>query len=80
MNPVRVLSLAEWPLRKKAVVSHVHTKDRNALQKIIAMGLLPKTEVILLQRFPSYVFQIQNTRFSIDKELASLIFLQALLH
>lgn len=70
-----VISLADWPLKKKGVVSRVHTLDRRVLQKIIAMGVLPTTEIRLLQKFPSYVFEIQNTRFSIDRELASAIFL-----
>lgn len=76
MKQARVISLAEWPLHKKAEVAHVHTQDRRALQKIIAMGVLPKTQITLLQKFPSYVFEVQNTRFSIDKELASSIYLQ----
>ena len=32
-----------------------------------------KTTVTLIQRFPSYVFQIGQSQFAIDKELASCI-------
>ena len=77
MNPVRAQSLTDWPLHKRGEVSHVHTRDRKVLQKLIAMGVLPRAEIVLVQKFPSFVFQIQNTRFSIDKELALSIFVQS---
>ena len=76
-SPAQNLStLAEWPLYKRAVVSRVHTKDRKRLQKMIAMGILPKTEIILIKKFPSYVFKIHNTQFCVDRELAGSIYLQ----
>ena len=72
-----ILSLAKCPVGRKAKVSHIHTDDRQALRKILAMGALPDMDILLIQNFPSYVFQIgDNSRFSIDKELASLIYVQ----
>ena len=69
-------SLAEWPIGVKARILRVKTEDRGALRKIIAMGALPSTEIILRKKFPSYVLDIGNGRFSMDKELAGLIFVQ----
>lgn len=71
--------LSQWVVGRKGVVSRVHTHDRTALQKLIAMGVLPKTEIELVQKFPSIVFRIQNTIFSIDRELADQIFVEAIL-
>ncbi|MBI4114941.1 MAG: ferrous iron transport protein A, partial [Candidatus Omnitrophica bacterium] len=48
-------------------------QDRHTMQKLIAIGALPETELTLIQRFPSYVLQIGRTQFCIDRELASSI-------
>ena len=69
-------SLAEWPIGVKAKILRVKTEDRGALRKIIAMGALPPTEIFIRKKFPSYVLDIGNGRFSIDKELAALILVQ----
>ncbi len=68
-----IMPLAELDVGKKAVVSYLHTRNREALQKLLAMGVLPNTGVVLSQKFPSYVFQIGRSQFAIDKELASNI-------
>ena len=67
------LRLDELEVNQKVSVSFIQIEDKNALQKIIAMGVLPNSELILLQKFPSFVFQMGFSQFSIDKELASCI-------
>ncbi|OIO37717.1 MAG: hypothetical protein AUJ71_04835 [Candidatus Omnitrophica bacterium CG1_02_49_16] len=67
-------SLTEWPLGVKARIARINTADRNALRKMIAMGALPPAEILIHKKFPSYVLDIGNGRFTIDKELAALIF------
>lgn len=71
-----IMPLPELEINKKARVSYLHTKDRNALQKIIAIGALPNTEIILIQKFPSYILQIGKSQFAIDRELASQIYVR----
>ncbi|MBI3999487.1 MAG: ferrous iron transport protein A [Candidatus Omnitrophica bacterium] len=68
------LRLDELEINKKARVSFVQMGNRSTLQKIIAIGALPNTELVLLQKFPSFVFQIGFSQFSIDRELASCIY------
>ena len=70
------IRLDELNLNEQARVSFVKMGDRIALQKIIAIGALPNTEIILLQKFPSFVFQIGYSQFSVDKELASCIYVR----
>ena len=60
----------------RAKITHLRTQDRHRLRKIIAMGALPETEITLLQKFPSFVFQIGFSQFSIDKELTSCIYVR----
>lgn len=66
-----IVPLSELEPDARATVSYLHTHNRNALQKLIAMGILPKTDLILLQRSPSLVLQIGRSQFAVDKELAS---------
>ena len=68
-----IMPLTELDVNRKAKISYLQTHDRETLQKIIAMGALPNTEIALLQKFPSYVFKIGKSQFAIDKELASHI-------
>jgi Fe2+ transport system protein FeoA len=55
------------------VIAPVVTSDQGAVQKLMAMGLLPGVEIRLLRRFPSFVFQVDYSQFTIDKELAGKI-------
>ena len=71
-------SLTEWPIGVKGGVSRINTADRGALRKMIAMGALPPAEILIHKKFPSYVLDIGNGRFTIDKELAELIFVRAI--
>jgi DtxR family transcriptional regulator, Mn-dependent transcriptional regulator len=73
-----IMPLSELKAGKRATVSYLHTKNREALQKLLAIGVLPNTELTLNQSFPSYVFQIGESQFAVDKELASSIFMRVM--
>jgi DtxR family Mn-dependent transcriptional regulator len=66
--------LPELGLHKKARVVFLQTHNREMLKKIIAMGALPKTNITLLQKYPSYVFKIGKSQFAVDNDLASCIY------
>ncbi len=44
--------------------------------KLLAMGILPGVRVRLVQRFPSYVFQVGRSQFTVDRQLAEQVHLQ----
>ena len=71
-----VASLASLTARQKGKVAYIHTKDQKKLQKLMAMSVLPGLSISLLQTFPSYVFQIGQSQFAIDKELAESIYIR----
>lgn len=71
-----IMPLTDLGKNKKSVVSYLQTRNRSALQKMIAMGILPKTKISLIQKFPSYVIQVGKSQFAIDKELASNVFVR----
>ena len=77
MDKKAILPLSKLGLHKKAKVSHIKTEDKAMLGRIIAIGALPNIEVTLIQRFPSFVFQISKSQFAVDKELASCIYVKA---
>ncbi len=54
-------------------ISYINTQDKEVLRKLIAMGILPGNKIKLLHRFPSFVFEMNNSSFAIDKDLAENI-------
>ena len=68
-----VMSLSELKSGQSGKIAYIHTHDKQMLQKIMAMGALPGTSVTLLQRFPSYVFQLGQSQFAIDRNIADQI-------
>lgn len=70
------MPLNELQTNCQAKVAYLHTENRDALQKILAMGVLPNSEIILLHKFPSFVMQLGKSQFAVDKEIASHIFVR----
>ncbi|MBI2440405.1 MAG: ferrous iron transport protein A, partial [Lentisphaerae bacterium] len=73
-----IVPLTELDENKNAVVAYLHTHDQEALQKLIAMGVLPQTELTLLQKFPTILFQLGKSQFAVDKELAAHVYVRKL--
>jgi len=72
------LPLSELGLKQRAQVAYVHTHDRESLEKIMLVGLFPGVDVVLLERFPSFVLQMGQTQFVIDRTLASSVYVRRL--
>lgn len=71
-----VASLATLSAKQKGKVAYIQTRDPKQLQKLMAMSILPGLSITLLQTFPSFVFQIGQSQFAIDKELAENIYVR----
>ena len=71
-----VARLSSLTANQKGKVAYIQTKDHKKLQKLMAMSVLPGLSVTLLQTFPSYVFQIGQSQFAIDKDLAESIYIR----
>ena len=73
----KVLStLSELDVKDKGKIAYLQAKDKNQMQKLISIGAIPGVSIALLQKFPSYVFQIGQSQFAVDRELASAIFVR----
>ena len=68
-----VMPLSELRKGQRGKIAYIHTNERAMLRKIMAMGALPGLSISLVQRFPSYVFQIGESQFAIDKDMAEQI-------
>ena len=70
----RVLKMLLKDLNRGEVATIVslqgHTGDS---KKLLAMGILPGSKISLLQKYPSYIFQVGNSQFVGDEQMASSI-------
>jgi len=57
-------------------VAYFDIKDEERLQKIMSMGVLPSMPIGLVQTYPSYVFDLEHTRYAVDKEMADCIYVK----
>ncbi|MCA1927404.1 MAG: ferrous iron transport protein A [Calditerrivibrio sp.] len=67
------MKLTECNLNGIYVVESIDLSDKDSLSKISAMGILPGTEIIFLQKKPTLLFQVYNSRFAIDNYLGEKI-------
>lgn len=68
-----VRPLANAQVGDRGVIAYLSTRDQREVQKLMAIGVLPGVPVCLIRRFPSYVFQMGYSQFTVDRELAQKI-------
>jgi len=69
-------AMTSLSVNQSGKVCRLNTCDHKKLNKIMAMGVLPGMTITLIQKFPSYVFQVGQSQFAIDKRLAECIFVE----
>ncbi len=69
-----VSALCDAKINQAGRVAYLRAGDDSEVQKLMAMGVLPGVAIVLLRRHPSYVFQIDYSKFSVDRKLAEAIF------
>lgn len=68
-----VAPLASLKPGERGKVVYLHTTDPRRAQMLISMGIAPGTEIALLAGFPSYLFQIGEGQFAVDRQVAEEI-------
>ncbi len=71
-----VSPLSQLAQGQKGKVAYIYAPESSKLQKLMAMGILPGVPISLIQNFPSYVFQVRQTQFAVDKEIADAIYVR----
>ncbi len=69
-----VAPLCDGKPGEQGAVAYLATRDNREVQKMMAMGILPGAKIELIQRFPSYVFQVGHSQFAVDRPLAEIIY------
>lgn len=61
---------------ERGIVLSCKSQDEYLVRKLIAMGVTPGTPITLEQRFPSFVIKAGHSRFAVDKQVASSIYVR----
>jgi DtxR family transcriptional regulator, Mn-dependent transcriptional regulator len=67
-------ALCDGRAGQQGVVAYLSTRDNREIQKLMAMGILPGSDIRLIRLFPSYIFEIGHSQFTVDRTLAEKIF------
>lgn len=65
--------LSEGQVGCAGIVVYLSARDQQEVRKLMALGILPGEKIRLLRRFPSYVFQVGLSQFTVDRQLAERI-------
>jgi DtxR family Mn-dependent transcriptional regulator len=71
-----VTSLTSLKPEQGGKIAYIHTRMEERLRKLMAMDVLPGKPITLIQRFPSYVFQVGHTQIAADEEIAKDIYVR----
>jgi len=73
-----VLSFSECEVGEKGKIAYIRTEDGSILNKLMAMGVYPGQTLRLIRKTPSYLFQMGESQFAIDRKLADQIYVRIL--
>ncbi len=68
-----VSALCDGKAGHGGLVAYLETRDQREIQKLMAIGVVPGVDIQLLRRFPSFVFQMGYSQFTVDRDLARKI-------
>ena len=67
-------SLSQIPTGTRAQIYALGARKSEIQAKLLAMGILPGRNIQLMSKFPAFVFQIGNSQFTVDRQIAQEIF------
>ena len=71
-----VSSLSRLREGQHGEIVYILTKSHDNLPKLLAMGILPGHPIEIIQTFPTYVFQVDQTQIAVDSSIADDIFVR----
>jgi DtxR family Mn-dependent transcriptional regulator len=69
-----VVSSDQLNVGESAKIAYLCTREHSLLMKLSNLGIAPGTSIRLLQRWPSYVIQCDETEIAIEEEVARNIY------
>ena len=71
-----VSPLSEMVRGRSGVIAYLANPETSELQKLMSMGVIPGTPLKLLQSFPSYLMELGQTQFAVDRKIADAIYVR----
>jgi DtxR family Mn-dependent transcriptional regulator len=71
-----VVSLDRLAPGARGRIAYVQTKDHGHLHRLLALGVVPGTEIVLHQKAPSFVISAGQTQVALDEETARRVFVR----
>ena len=65
-----IVALTELKSSECGEIAYLSASDDKKMQKLMSMGVLPGSQLVLMQKFPSYIFKVGHSQFAIDDTLA----------
>jgi DtxR family transcriptional regulator, Mn-dependent transcriptional regulator len=73
LKPI-VVSCDQLRVGESARVAYFSTRDHSRLVKLSALGISPGTSVKLIQKWPAYVIQCEETEIALESDVAKNIY------
>jgi DtxR family Mn-dependent transcriptional regulator len=68
-----IVAMTELKPGESGEIAYLAASDDRKMQKLMSMGVLPGSDIALVQRFPSYIFKVGHSQFAVDESLARQI-------
>ncbi|NOY13870.1 MAG: metal-dependent transcriptional regulator [Deltaproteobacteria bacterium] len=65
-----IVPLTELKSGETGEIAYLAASDGKKMQKLMSMGVLPGSDLELMQSFPSYIFKVGHSQFAVDDALA----------
>ncbi len=65
-----IVAMTELKSGELGEIAYLSASDDKKMQKLMSMGVLPGSQLLLMQKFPSYIFKVGHSQFAIDDILA----------
>ena len=70
----QMLPLSSLGIGVKAMVRDVRSTRSDRAARLLALGVTPGAIVTVLQTFPGFVFQCDQTELAVERDIARMIF------
>ncbi|MBN1958007.1 MAG: metal-dependent transcriptional regulator [Desulfuromonadales bacterium] len=71
-----IVPLTELKPAETGEIAYLAASDDKKMQKLMSMGVLPGSQLSLVQKFPSYIFKVGHSQFAVDDTLAREIYIR----
>ncbi|NEU77891.1 FeoA family protein [Nostoc sp. UIC 10630] len=65
---------------ERGIVTFCKSQDERILNRLISIGVTPRTTITLEQNFPSFIFKIKNISLALDTESIQAIYVHIIDH